>query len=294
MENHNLSANLFGLHLSLSQLEEFKTQVFRYGINCVADLRMDGRGTNGEAKARLAEFKRFLNEQGISFHSFYDDMVRYNPLHHDKKGKWKYDLALKDEHVTAALERLMKGVSLGYVIAVMDDEAETAKSFSYKLVGQYFHERNVDMMYLCDNGKLVSHAAIIAMKEARKQKRLDANTLGTKGEELAVRYLEERGYVILDRNWNLHKGCEVDIVARKGDVFHFVEVKTRTNDKFSAPVAAINRKKMKNMCLAANAYRAKNGFWYSNFSIDSIGVVCNSKEDVRIDMYENIVSAGSL
>jgi putative endonuclease len=50
--------------------------------------------------------------------------------------------------------------------------------------------------------------------------------LGHYGEELACRLLGERGYVVVERNWRCSTG-EVDIVAREGDCWVFVEVKTR-------------------------------------------------------------------
>ncbi len=49
--------------------------------------------------------------------------------------------------------------------------------------------------------------------------------LSIRGEEAAVRFLERRGYWILDRNWSCFAG-EADIVARDGDTLVFVEVKT--------------------------------------------------------------------
>ena len=52
--------------------------------------------------------------------------------------------------------------------------------------------------------------------------------LGQIGEELAATYLMNKGYRILHRNWNLHRGCELDIVAMKDGKLHFVEVKTRS------------------------------------------------------------------
>lgn len=263
-----------------------KDLVARHGINCIADLR--GNRWSDEAEK---QFKRFMKDNGISYHSFYDELVGYNPQHYDKKGVWKFTLAVKDTQVVEALERLMKGVRLGYVIAVLDDVPETEKALSYRLVGQYFFDRGVEMMYLTGSGNLVGHSSLVARTEARKQRRLNANALGAKGENVAAKFLEEHGYVILDRNWNLHRGCEIDIVARKDDVFHFVEVKTRTSDDRSAPVAAINREKMRNICKAVNAYRAKNGYRYSAYSIDSIGIVFHSDDDVKIDMYENIANA---
>lgn len=52
-------------------------------------------------------------------------------------------------------------------------------------------------------------------------------TVGNIGEELAVRFLEERGYEIIDRNYRKKWG-EIDIVAEKENVIHFVEVKALT------------------------------------------------------------------
>ena len=49
------------------------------------------------------------------------------------------------------------------------------------------------------------------------------NTLGKKGEELAVAYLQERAYVILETNWRA-QNAEIDIIARKGDTLVVVEV----------------------------------------------------------------------
>ena len=55
------------------------------------------------------------------------------------------------------------------------------------------------------------------------------NQLGKKGEELAVQYLQEKGYTILAINWQEHK-FEIDIVAQHKHEMVFVEVKTRSTD----------------------------------------------------------------
>ena len=56
-------------------------------------------------------------------------------------------------------------------------------------------------------------------------------TIGDFGEEIALKYLEKKGYQILDRNFLKHYG-EIDIIAIKNDILTFVEVKTRKNDEF--------------------------------------------------------------
>lgn len=67
------------------------------------------------------------------------------------------------------------------------------------------------------------------------------NEFGKWGEDLAARYLEERGFEILARNWR-HEHKEVDIIAQKEGTLYFVEVKTRHGEEWNAE-AAIDTKK---------------------------------------------------
>ena len=56
-------------------------------------------------------------------------------------------------------------------------------------------------------------------------------SFGKKEEDLAVKYLQVQGYKILDRNFRI-RGGEIDIIALHNNSFIYVEVKTRSNDKF--------------------------------------------------------------
>ena len=79
------------------------------------------------------------------------------------------------------------------------------------------------------------------------------NELGKHGEELAVQYLTEKGYEILERNWrNKHK--EIDLVAKDGETLVIVEVKTRQSDDHGEPDLAVTRQKQTRLIYAANAY----------------------------------------
>ena len=83
------------------------------------------------------------------------------------------------------------------------------------------------------------------------------NDFGKLGEELAVNYLIEKGYEILERNWrNIHK--EIDIIARDGKDLVVVEVKTRQNDENGEPDMAVTRKKQRMLIAAAEAYVLKH------------------------------------
>ncbi len=67
---------------------------------------------------------------------------------------------------------------------------------------------------------------------------------GKEGELLAVDYFSEKGYNVLHRNWR-HKHWEVDIIASKNGLLHFIEVKTRTSLKFGYPEEKVGYKKLK-------------------------------------------------
>jgi len=79
------------------------------------------------------------------------------------------------------------------------------------------------------------------------------NILGEKGEELAVEFLQEKGYQILERNWRFRK-AEVDIIAFKNDVLAVVEVKTRSTSYFGNPQDFVNKKKIQLVVGAINEY----------------------------------------
>ena len=67
--------------------------------------------------------------------------------------------------------------------------------------------------------------------------RLREKSLGRYGEDVAARYLQDAGLVLIDRNWRGRSG-EVDLVALDGAILVICEVKTRTSDQFGGPLAA--------------------------------------------------------
>lgn len=79
------------------------------------------------------------------------------------------------------------------------------------------------------------------------------NDFGTLAEEQAVIFLKQNHYWILARNWYWQK-AEIDIIARKDNVIHIVEVKARTSDDFILPEEAVNQKKRKLLIMAANEF----------------------------------------
>jgi len=79
------------------------------------------------------------------------------------------------------------------------------------------------------------------------------NDLGKVGEEIAVAYLQENGYTILEQNFVFQK-AEIDIIARKGDWLIVVEVKTRTSTDYGNPEDFVDKKKIKLLVKAIDEY----------------------------------------
>ena len=79
------------------------------------------------------------------------------------------------------------------------------------------------------------------------------NDIGKKGEEIAVNFLKNKGYRILDTNWRLGRN-EIDIIAMDGRFIVIAEVKTRQSNQFGEPEIAVTREKQKALIRSANAY----------------------------------------
>lgn len=105
---------------------------------------------------------------------------------------------------------------------------------------------------------------------------------GRWGENVAAEFLQKRGYGIIERNYRCRAG-EVDIIAEKSGVIHFVEVKTRSGEKFGSPLEAINYYKMSHIINTAGYYIYIKGLEGFDISIDAIGI-CGD----RIEFIEGI------
>ena len=104
------------------------------------------------------------------------------------------------------------------------------------------------------------------------------NDFGKLGEELAVNYLIEKGYEILERNWrNIHK--EIDIIAKDGKDLVVVEVKARQSDENGEPDMAVTRQKQTRLISAANAYLFQNSLDI-NTRFDIISIIMKDNSPV--------------
>ncbi len=81
----------------------------------------------------------------------------------------------------------------------------------------------------------------------------DKKRLGSRGEELATKYIEQKGYRLLARNYSTPYG-ELDIVAKEGKTLVFIEVKTRSSGRYGTGVEAISHWKERHLVTAAQIF----------------------------------------
>ena len=68
------------------------------------------------------------------------------------------------------------------------------------------------------------------------------NRVGKEGEELALKFLKDKGFRVLERNYRTPIG-EIDIIARDGNTLVFIEVKTRSDMSFGSPFESVTQRK---------------------------------------------------
>ncbi len=95
--------------------------------------------------------------------------------------------------------------------------------------------------------------------------------VGKWGEQVAVDFLEKKGWEILARNVNTPHG-ELDIVARDQAAVVFVEVKARTSRAFGLPEEAVTPQKIQHLLNAAQFFLQENPIYDGDWRVDVIAI----------------------
>jgi len=112
--------------------------------------------------------------------------------------------------------------------------------------------------------------------------------VGIWGENKAEEYLIKNDYLILDRNFRTTHG-EIDIVAEKNGIITFVEVKTRTNNKFGNPEDAVDKQKKTKLIESALAYMQDHPELEDSWQIDVIAVYKEFSSKLKVLHFPNAV-----
>lgn len=111
------------------------------------------------------------------------------------------------------------------------------------------------------------------------------NEIGALGEQIAVDFLKNKNYEILERNWRFKK-AEIDIIARHNETLIFIEVKTRSYDFFGRPEEFVTSHKEQLISEAANEYMIQINYdWALRFDI--ISIIYKNENDFEIEHFED-------
>jgi putative endonuclease len=112
------------------------------------------------------------------------------------------------------------------------------------------------------------------------------NITGSLGEDMAAKYLLDKGYTILQRNWR-HKNWETDIIASKDSMLHFIEVKTRRTTTFGHPEDDVSKKKIKNLMGAAEEFLLLYPDW-KLIQFDILSITMEKNKEPEFFLIEDV------
>ncbi len=100
--------------------------------------------------------------------------------------------------------------------------------------------------------------------------------LGKRGEDAAVRYIQKRGYRILERNFTCTLG-EMDIIALDGKALCFIEVKTLSGKTYGPPEIAVTVHKQRKLSQVALAYLNQKDLHDTEARFDVVAVTLSPR-----------------
>ncbi len=112
------------------------------------------------------------------------------------------------------------------------------------------------------------------------------NELGKLGEEMAAKYLAEKGHVILHQNWRF-SFYEIDLISLKDGTVHIVEVKSRSSKYFGLPEASVSKKKYRDLMKATDVFLSQH-LQYRYVQLDILSINMVSTNEVEYFLIEDV------
>lgn len=107
---------------------------------------------------------------------------------------------------------------------------------------------------------------------------MNTKPLGNLGEEIAAKYLVQKQYTILERQYRCRIG-EIDIIAVQENTVVFVEVKTRRSTDYGPAALAVTRYKQEKI--------KRTAMWYAHLK-------CSPQTSFRFDVIEVYLFEGGI
>lgn len=118
------------------------------------------------------------------------------------------------------------------------------------------------------------------------------NKVGKKGEYIAAKFLEKKGYKVIAQNFRTKLG-EIDIIAEKDDFLVFIEVKTRKSTRYGIPKEYVTKSKIERIFKTASIYLSEKKSWHKKIRFDVIGIILDGG-DIKIEHEKDCIQCGDL
>jgi putative endonuclease len=126
-------------------------------------------------------------------------------------------------------------------------------------------------------------------KDIKKFHPTPQQALGLWGERLAAFWLKNKGYKILDKHFTCREG-EIDIIAKDIKQLVFIEVKTRTSQKYGSGEESFTRSKQEKFVKTLWHWLEGNKLQNADFRIDILALQIDKKmKKVKIRHFKNVV-----
>lgn len=115
-----------------------------------------------------------------------------------------------------------------------------------------------------------------------------SRSLGIIGEDIALQFLENKGYILREKNFCI-PGGEIDLIMQEEDIYIFVEVKMRSQGNFGTPEESITPQKLRFLQRSVHKYFLKKNIslYDIDFRMDLIAIEKNRNGQQKIRHYEN-------
>ena len=229
----------------------------QYHINCVVDCRPLSNMRIGW-NTPLSELVQALAEYNIVYIPFYKHFGLFSPETRNAHGTILYKRVVTTPQFQQGIERIKLGVSKGYTICIIDEVRDFYKSRLYNIIAKRLKEE-YNIIYLLSNGYHFTQEEIDKKKEDKAQRRQ-------------------------------HNNAERQALGRNGEEgkLHFIEVKTRSSDRYGPPQNAINRTKLRHITRAIQEYRYRRNFKDYDYQIDSIAILYRADNDYDLNHFLGI------
>lgn len=117
--------------------------------------------------------------------------------------------------------------------------------------------------------------------------------LGKEGEDIALKFLKDKGYRLIARNYAVQRYGEIDLIMQDGNYLVFVEVRTKRNTIYGTPLETINYEKRRQIVKMARLYMIRKKVDSNVFCrFDVVGIVLPKGGEPQIEYYKDAFISG--